>query len=421
MSQLSPAAGSESPKSLRAWRWLWLIVVGLTVLLALATWPIYLSRLGETCGNCPITPELGQALNAAGFQPGQWAARTLVVHGAVLAGWVGMGMVVFVRRPHDPRALLMAALLALTGAGFGGYVSEAVWDRPAWLLVGRLLSYVSFACFMVLPLVIPNGRVAPRWTLGVAVPTLGLFSISFMFPDSPLGFTEWPWTVQYTVIPLILALIVVVIPAYRYARVLTTREREQMKWVLLGLALAVAAVLVTAYVSQTACQASSTPEHYLACRTVPTIGYGLGPLMIPVFIGVAILRSRLWDIDLIFRRTLAYSVLTGLLALAYFGSILSLQSMFGSLTGNADTPLVTVLSTLAIAVLFFPLRARVQGFIDRRFFRRKYDAAQTLAAFASAVRDETDLRQLTAKLTGAVHDTMQPEQISLWLPGKGPR
>jgi hypothetical protein len=141
----------------------------------------------------------------------------------------------------------------------------------------------------------------------------------------------------------------------------------------------------------------------------------LGLSLIPVTIGLAILRHRLWDIDVFIRRTLVYSVLTGLLALAYFGSVLLLQPVLGRLTGGTQTPLVTVISTLAVAALFFPLRGRVQAFIDRRFYRSKYDAARTLAAFAAAARDETDLPQLTARLADVIDETMQPESLGLWL------
>jgi hypothetical protein len=110
-----------------------------------------------------------------------------------------------------------------------------------------------------------------------------------------------------------------------------------------------------------------------------------------------------------------YAVLTGTLALAYFGSIVVLQNIFGALTGQRETPLVTVISTLVIAALFVPVRRRVQAFIDRRFFRRKYDSAKTLAAFGATLRDEVELDQLTEHLVLAVDETMQPAHVSLWL------
>ncbi len=138
-------------------------------------------------------------------------------------------------------------------------------------------------------------------------------------------------------------------------------------------------------------------------------------LLIPLSIGLSILRYRLFDIDILIRRTLQYSLLSGLIALTYFGLIIVLQSAFTALTGQAQNDFVTVASTLAIAALFLPLRRRVQDFIDRRFYRKKYDAAKTLAAFAATCRDETDLDKLTASLIAVVQETMQPENVTLWL------
>jgi hypothetical protein len=132
-------------------------------------------------------------------------------------------------------------------------------------------------------------------------------------------------------------------------------------------------------------------------------------------LAVAILRYRLWDIDLLIRRTLQYSLLSGLLALAYFGGVVVLQGILGPLTGQADSPLVAVLTTLGVAALFNPLRTRIQDFIDRRFYRQKVDAEKALAAFAAAARSETDMAQLSARLTGTIEETLQPERVNLWL------
>jgi hypothetical protein len=147
----------------------------------------------------------------------------------------------------------------------------------------------------------------------------------------------------------------------------------------------------------------------------------LSMLLIPLSIGAAILRSRLWAIDFIINRALVYSLLTVTLALIYVVSVVSLQLLFRSVIGQEQPATVIVISTLAIAALFTPLRRQVQIGIDRRFYRRKYDAAQTLAAFSATLRDEVDLEQLKADLLTVVEETMQPMHISLWLNDSRPQ
>jgi hypothetical protein len=135
---------------------------------------------------------------------------------------------------------------------------------------------------------------------------------------------------------------------------------------------------------------------------------------LPIVLGLAIFKYRLYDIDIIIQRTLQYSFLTGLLVLIYFGSVVLLQSLVDNITGE-QSPMVIVISTLAIAALFNPLRMRTQDIIDRRFYRRKYDAERALAQFAAEARDEVDMEKLTTALMGVVEETLQPEDASLWL------
>jgi hypothetical protein len=202
---------------------------------------------------------------------------------------------------------------------------------------------------------------------------------------------------------------------YRYLRVSNPMERAQTKWV----TFAIAVIGVGEVVGQ-----GLLPVLFPALVADPVLRlrYGLGLvlgvpvfLLIPLAVGIAILRYRLWDIDVVIRRTLIYSLLSAVLALAYFGSVLVLESVFRALTGQGQNALVVVLSTLAIAALFGPVRGRVQRLIDSRFYRRKYDATRTLAGFAAGARDETDLERLSSRLVKVVDDTMQPSSVQLWL------
>jgi hypothetical protein len=182
-----------------------------------------------------------------------------------------------------------------------------------------------------------------------------------------------------------------------------TVERQQIKWLAYGGAVVVGAVFVGGLISV----------------WIGEVGYaliGVGLLVLPIFTGVAIARYRLYDIDIVINRTLVYGALTAALVAVYFGGVATLQTLFRTLTGQEQQPqLAIVASTLAIAALFNPLRRRVQAFVDRRFYRRKYDAAKTLEAFNSRLRNETDLDALSNDLVGVASATMQPAQVSLWL------
>ncbi len=179
-------------------------------------------------------------------------------------------------------------------------------------------------------------------------------------------------------------------------------ERQQIKWLLYAVSMMVGGVIGAAILP-------SPLSNVFWSVTL------LGFAAMPVAVGVAVLRYRLYEIDILINRTLVYGSLTVLLAWAYVGGVVGLQGALRALTGQEST-LAIVASTLAIAALFSPLRRWVQAFVDRRFYRRKYDAAKTLAAFSARLRDQTELETLSDEVVGVVRETMQPEHVSLWLP-----
>jgi hypothetical protein len=316
------------------------------------------------------------------------------------------------RRVRTGFGLLTAYILVLGGSAF---MSVAVYsaELPAKFMAVYELGAIMWPLFFPWLYLFPNGKAVPRafrWVLGplmVVFTTLHLLYMASVYVEESTPFARTVDRLQPVSDTMVFVMFVLIAGAqiYRYVKVSGAVEREQIKWFLLGLVITFAVPALLSLVG-------NSPDELSA----------LTFMALPVGIGVAILRYRLWDIDVIVRRTLQYALLTGLLALVYFGCVLLLQQLFEALTGQTS-PVAIVVSTLAIAALFNPLRHRVQAFIDRRLYRQKYDAAQTLTAFAQTARNETDLDALTAELMRVVGDTMQAERVRLWLrePPEGAR
>jgi MFS family permease len=266
-----------------------------------------------------------------------------------------------------------------------GHPPSQRWNWVIWLAVGMGLFFILFVAFVTV-----TGPSTGEWTLPNP--------IGFI-PDD--GGTSPLWTVWLLGLgTIVLSSVFSLFVRYRRAGEV---ERQQIKWILYAAALFAVNYSLTGLVPD-----SSPLSDVLNALFVPSI------LAIPIAIVIAILRYRLYDIDLLIRRTLQYSMLTGLLALFYFGSVVLLQRLFSEV-GGQPPPAIVVLSTLLIAALFNPLRRYLQNLIDRRFYRRKYDAELALAQFAITARDEVDQENLTAALVGVIQETVQPENASLWL------
>src|SRR6266702_3835830 len=242
------------------------------------------------------------------------------------------------------------------------------------------------------------------------------FVIAIMLFWPPFPFNPYMNIIFTAIAFLVFVGAMVVAQVYRYLRVSNGVQRQQTKWVVFGVSIGIGGYLVFSLLF--ALFFPSASQSPLATILLNTFNHLL-LLLIPISIAFAILRSRLWDIDIIINRTLVYSSLTAILALIYFASVIALQSLLSVFTGQlswgTQTPVVIVASTLGIAALFQPLRRRLQTIIDRRFYRSRYDAARTLAAFSASLRNEVDLNQLREQLLAVVQETMQPAHVSLWL------
>ena len=338
-----------------------------------------------------------------------------------------VGALLVAKRPSNLVGWILAAAALMvglfpTGDAYAAYVMTTRGQPDALAVVGAWVqSWYWFLIvgllFVYLPLLFPDGRLpSRRWLPVAAVPGIGLLGLVVLGMltgtlsgqnvdyriDNPIGIEglapveELP---AFGVLGGLLAIgvlgaVAAVVVRFRRSRGV---ERQQMKWFLY----AVAPLLLIPL------------EGYIPAF-VDEIAFGWVLIGLPAAIGVAVLKYRLYDIDVVINRTLVYGALTISLALVYLGSVALLRGLVFGFTGQSSQ-LTVVASTLAIAALFNPLRRRIQGFVDHRFYRKKYDAAQVLAAFSARLRDETDLDQLNEDLVTVVRETVQPEQASLWL------
>jgi hypothetical protein len=354
----------------------------------------------------------------------------------LLATWLvassSVGAIIVSRRPGNPVGWILCAVGFLFASSLfsGLYAFRALVSSPGSLPAGEVAAWFhawvqnpAYLLFIYLFLLFPDGRPLSHrwrpllWIVGIVFATSILVGAFYPGPISGLEPVRNPLGIEaargilvfagrlllYVFTALLLASAVCVYLRFRRG---SGTERQQIKWLAYAAALLGATALVGA----------------VGDLLLGGLGWwfllllGAVFLGVPLSIGAAMLHYRLYEIDLIINRTLVYGALTALLALVYFSGVAATEAVFRTLTGQQEQPqLATVVSTLVIAALFNPLRRRIQGFIDRRFYRRKYDARKTLEAFSAKLRDKTDLEALNAELVGVVRETMQPAHVSLWL------
>ena len=352
------------------------------------------------------------SLEASGISVQFYATCLLSIAITSTVVWVAVAVVIFWRSADNWMALF-ASLALVT---FGTLSLPPSLPAPAdlssvvWLPI-HLLALIGTVALYIFYLLFPSGRFVPRWTRWAA----GLFAAHevfyWLFPNSIFDIARSLPSLDFVVLTTF-ACIAIGSQMYRYRYVSSPAERQQTKWVVFG--------LVSAGLGTVAFELSISGSPLGQFGPLPALALGVGffgsLLLIPLSIGVAIVYDRLWDIDIVIRRTLVYGILTASLALVYFGGVAVAQAVFHAFTGQEQQPqLAVVVSTLVIAALFNPLRWRIKSFIDRRFYRSKYDARKTLEAFSATLSHETDLGSLSDDLVTVVRRTMQPTHVSLWL------
>ncbi len=406
--------------SLMVARAIWFGLVMLALAALVANLPAYFNDLRIPCARhgcilLTLSPQDMAALKDiglstelyAGIQVG-WAAIYAIAN-VVLAG------LIFWRRSDEWMEIFVSLAMVMWGTGvtYGGGVS-LLKVYPDLGLLFEFLSILTVIPIIVLLYLFPDGRFVPRWTRWLALVFATYIPVGSLLAG---GFNNLFYT--ESILRSVAYILVFGCMAagglaqiYRYLRVSTPAQRQQTKWVVLGFG----GFVLGGFTWMLTIELFSPPPGPARVYTYLS-GAGLSYLLLlsfPVALSVAILRYRLWDIDILIRRTLIYSVLTASLAFVYFGSVVVLQRLFAAVSGQSSAVAI-VISTLAIAALFNPLRRRVQDTIDRRLYRRKYDAAKVLAEFAATARDEVELDMLTARLVEVAQETMQPESVSLWL------
>lgn len=405
-------------------RWLllaravWLIVALLAAGLFVAGIPPYFAELQSVCTrgveacsqNNFLTPAGARELRELGLSFGFYAAYNVALGVVFTLVWFMVGAAIFWRRPDEWMALLSSLMLVTFGSFF--VVSPQVMTEvyPVLKLPSQFMAALSFALIILFLYLFPEGRFRPRWMFVPALAWIANNAISVFLPDAYEP--EWFDLIGFFAF-FVPAICAVGSQVYRYRRTSDSVRRQQTKWVVFGVVIGFGGFLALVVVQGAFFgfdQADTGLLAYMFFETMTAMLF----IAIPLSIGLAVLRSGLWDIDVVINRTLVYGALTASLATVYFGGVVLLQMIFRTISGS-ESQVAVVASTLAIAALFNPLRRRLQALIDRRFYRRKYDAAKTLAMFSGRLRSETDLERLGGDLVSVVRETMQPTHVSLWL------
>jgi len=402
-----------NPRWLPWLRALW-VFVALNSVFGIA-WTIYLTR--RFTDNLSV--RVSDGLRAIGWTDESYFWFNSIVIALYFIGYAVVGIAIFLLRPRERMAWLASIFLISFGAQsmFPTALEFAALYTTA-PLVYRVAYFInnlfSFSLFFVFFGLFPDGRFVPRWMRYIAAYWFLFCALWGAFPDAFANAQGLfgVWVYGSAVLMFGAGLYAQV---WRYRNYATPLQKQQTKWLIFALATIILFIFIIGaviYLVLAAQQMSAATS--LVAELIYFVA-NLSFLFLPFAIAIAIVRYRLWDIDILIRKTLTYALVVALLAIVYFGSIILLQQIFASIVNTQGNEIITVISTLAIAALFIPVRNRIQELIDKRFYRKKYDAQQVLQKFSETVRDETDLDKLTAESVNVVNETMQPTSVSVWL------
>ena len=357
-------------------------------------------------------------LAVLGLSPGRYAFYQVALDTIFVVVFATIGGLIFLRKPGDPVALLVALMLVTWGPGNDIMVLTPGALLPPepltwWHWPFVLIEYVAFMSWMLFFYLFPSGRFVPRGTRWLAVGWIVFAGLWNFFGATPLAPLNWPKPLFAVAIAVLWGSFPVC-QVYRYRHASDAVQRQQTKWVVFGVAVAVVGFLLT--LVAVGPPPVDLPQEQVGRGLVSMLLMDLFVLAIPVSIGVAVLKYRLFDIDRLINRTLVYGLLTAILGLGYIGAVLVLSQVLGQDRSN----LAVAGATLAVAALFQPARRRIQQAVDRRFNRRKYNTAQTIQAFSTHLRDQVDLETLATELLAVVDQAMEPTRVSLWLRPSAP-
>ncbi len=389
----------RDPRLLLLLRIAWIVCAGIALLVTVVSIPAYI----RTC-NC--TPDVVAIWEKMGIAQGVRIVFTTLTAVNMLI-LLGLSALIAWRRPDDRMAMFVAFTSLVQGiflvAGPAG--SSAMWYFAVRMITNALIPLTWIGLLFLFP----TGRFVPSWSRWLVLLLMIGILAAAVTPASagPIRSVITAAAVFVGVVSLLVGLGGMI---HRYRRLQTSIQRLQIKWTLFAIIL-----MVTIMAIGISVQLLLHDRQAVATYTIfRHILFAIAQTLLPASIAFAMLRYRLYEIDIIIRRTLIYALLTVILALVYFGATVLTQGLFRLITGQTSDVAI-VLSTLAIAVLFMPLHRRIQTAIDRRFYRRQYNSEQTLARFSTRVREEVDLDRLTGALIGVVQETIQPTYVSLWL------